>query len=72
MNLSTDGTHVSSSVTSNQKVVGRLVTILVFFWVLGISFGLQGAAWLGPALGDLFSVKPNPACLLYTSDAADE
>lgn len=70
MNLSADGTDALSVVTSNQKVVGRLVTILVFFWVVGVSFGLQGAAWLGPALGDLFSVKPNPAVLTLVEAVA--
>ena len=40
------------------------------FWVVGVSFGLQGAAWLGPALGDLFSVKPNPAVLTLVEAVA--
>ncbi len=31
---------------------------------------MQGAAWLGPALGDLFSFKPNPAVLTLAEGIA--
>ena len=70
MNLSADATNASSSITSNQKVIGRLVTVLMFFWVVAVAFGLQGAAWLGPALGDLLSAKPNPAVLTLVEAVA--
>ncbi len=70
MNLPTDANDGPSPVTSNQKVIGRLVTLLVFFWISAVTFALQGVAWLGPALGDLFSVKPNPAVLTLAEGIA--
>ena len=70
MITSSDTTRPFAPVTPDQKIAGRLVTLLTFFWIVGVTLVLQGASWLGPALGDLLSAKPNPAVLTVAQAAA--